>query len=144
MKNKYLIIILILILISFIYYINKSKNTVCFKETCFEVEIADNQALMQKGLMYRDYLDKNKGMLFIFEESGIYPFWMKNTLIPLDIIWIDKAEQVVYIEKRAQPCKSDICQSYNTNKDAKYVLEINAGLSSELGINLGDKLYLKY
>lgn len=150
--NKFhitLIIILVLSILS-IYFINLQKgnkndnlNEVCFKSTCFQVEIADNSQLRQQGLMYRTQLDADKGMFFIFDEEGIYPFWMKNTLIPLDIIWINENKEVVYIENKAQPCKQDICKSYNPNKEAKYVLEINAGLSDKIGLKINSKLELK-
>ncbi len=67
-----------------------SVDQVCFKNKCFVVELAQTIAEQSRGLMFRDHLDSNKGMLFVFDSSAIYNFWMKNTEIPLDIIWLDK------------------------------------------------------
>src|ERR1035437_263623 len=88
------IAIVILIYLSFHYAqilfapvtLQSPANSVCFKQNCFSVELAKTSAEQERGLMYRTELDKDKGMLFIFYNEGIYPFWMKNTLIPLDMI----------------------------------------------------------
>jgi len=117
-----------------------SSNRVCFEENCFQVELARTQAEKEKGLMFRKQLDKGRGMLFIFDREGIYPFWMKNTLIPLDIIWIDAAGKVVFISQNVQPCKSVICPTIIPPAKAKYILEVNAGICKELGLKLGDGL----
>ena len=93
--------------------------------------------------MYRTELDKDKGMLFIFDKEGIYPFWMKNTLIPLDMIWIDSSNKVVFISQNVQPCKSLICPVIIPSASAKYVLEINAGICEELGLKIGDEVEIK-
>lgn len=112
-------------------------SKVCFGNNCFEVETARTQEERARGLMFRENLSENRGMLFVFEEEGIHPFWMKNTLIPLDIIWIDSNKKIVYISRDTQPCKTEFCQSYNPNKAAKYVLEINGGLADKLNIKEG-------
>jgi len=111
---------------------------VCVNVSCFNVEIADTDEKRKIGLMYREELDEAEGMFFIFPEEGIYPFWMKNTLIPLDIIWIDNSKRVVFIYKNSQPCGAGECPSINPGVNAQYVLEINAGFSDNLGINVGD------
>ena len=116
------------------------ENKVCFGDNCFSVELARTEVEREKGLMKRAQLDKDKGMLFIFDKEGIYPFWMKDTLIPLDIIWIDSNGKVVFIGQNIQPCKSFICPQVNPFTKAKYVLEINGGLSKELGIELGQEM----
>ena len=69
----------------------RQAEEVCLKEKCFSVELAKTSAEQAKGLMFRENLSIDKGMLFIFEKEEIYPFWMKDHLIPLDIIGIDKA-----------------------------------------------------
>lgn len=112
------------------------QNKVCFGQNCFLVEVAETSVERENGLMDREDLAKNRGMLFIFDENGIYSFWMKNTLIPLDIIWIND-DKIVFIEKNVQPCKGkEICQPI-TGLDANYVLEINAGISDEVGLKIG-------
>ena len=116
------------------------QNQVCFGARCFFVELAKTNAEKEKGLMYRKELDRDKGMLFIYEKEGVYPFWMKNTLIPLDIIWINENKEVVFIAQNVQPCKSLLCPSVVPIAKAKYVLEINAGLCQEIGLKVGDQL----
>ena len=103
------------------------------------IEIADNYEERRQGLMFREKLDENSGMLFIFESSGEYDFWMKNTLIPLDIIWINEDYKIVDIQK-AVPCMDVACRSYIPNGEARYVLEVNSGFAEENGINIGDEV----
>ena len=117
-----------------------STNAVCINGHCFYVELARTQAEIERGLMGRKELDKNKGMLFVFDKEGIFPFWMKNTLIPLDIIWADSQGKVVYIKENAQPCKTLICPSEVPAAMAKYVLEISAGTVKEANTEIGDTL----
>ena len=90
--------------------------------------------------MNRESLNQNAGMLFIFQEEGVYPFWMKNTLIPLDIIWINKDKKIIHIEKNVQPCKAGPCPSYSPEKQALYVLEINTGLSERYSFKEGNEV----
>lgn len=122
-----------------VFFLNKEDgvNKVCFDEDCFVVEVVDDDEKRQKGLMFREELDENAGMLFIFENEGNYPFWMKNTLIPLDMLWIDSSGKIVDI-KEADPCESDPCDVIYHSGSAKYVLEINKGLSAALGIEIGE------
>lgn len=94
----------------------------------FCVEIADTAEKQNLGLMYRDFLGKDEGMLFIFGDEEIQSFWMKNTKIPLDMIFFDQNRNLVDYKKDASPCTSDICPSYISKGKAKYVLEINSGL----------------
>ncbi|MBI2655841.1 DUF192 domain-containing protein [Candidatus Woesearchaeota archaeon] len=104
-------------------------------------EIADDKEEMMKGLMFREKLEENSGMLFIFENEGPQTFWMKNTLIPLDIIFIGNNFEIVDI-KGAEPCSKDPCKYYASSGPAKYVLEVNAGFAAGNKINVDDKLIL--
>jgi uncharacterized membrane protein (UPF0127 family) len=113
-------------------------SRVCISDSCFYVELALTPQEQARGLMYRESLDRDSGMLFVLEGEGIYPFWMKNALIPLDIIWIDGNMTVVFISRDAQPCGPLYCPSINPGVPARYVLEINGGLSDELGFVDGD------
>ncbi len=119
------------------------KNEICINDICFEIEIRDTYEERAEGLMNKEELDENKGMFFIFNESSKYSFWMKNTLIPLDIIWIDENLKIVWIEENVEPCKEDPCPSYIPEENAIYVLEINAGLSEQYGFKINDKTELK-
>jgi len=115
----------------------------CFEQKCFEVEIADTKQEKERGLMNRETLEIEKGMLFIYKTEDIYSFWMKNTKIPLDIIWINENFKVVSIFPNAQPCETEECESIRPLKKAKYVLEINGGLATEKGIELHDFVQFK-
>lgn len=117
-----------------------NQNKVCFEESCFIVELATTDAQRARGLMYRESLAEKEGMLFIFDEKGEYPFWMKNTLIPLDIIWIDKDQKVVFISADTPSCDDTSCPIINPQKPAKYVLELNGGVAEKIGLSVGDKL----
>ncbi len=112
------------------------------KTVSFEVEVADTPVKRTIGLMNRTSLQEKSGMLFIFDQEGIQGFWMKNTLIPLDMIFISADKKIVHIEKNAQPCKVLDCQTYSSVKPAKYVVEINGGLADKLGIKEGQMVDL--
>lgn len=146
--NKLIIFcaIFILIILFFIGYKNNIENNInkiCFKEYCFNLEIADDNLERAKGLMFRKDLCDDCGMLFIFEKEGDYKFWMKNTLIPLDIIWIDQNLEVVYIAN-AVPCTKEKCELYGPDKNILYVLEINKGKANEIGLDIGDRMKFEY
>jgi uncharacterized protein len=104
------------------------------------VEVAANAESRQRGLMFRDSLAADRGMIFLFPEPGLHPFWMKNTLIPLDILWLDAAAKIVYIGAKIPPCEADPCASYSPGVDASYVLELRSGRAAELGLKVGDTL----
>jgi len=112
---------------------------VCFARDCFEVEIAGTDVERARGLQQRRSLGKDKGMLFIFPEPGRYGFWMKNTLIPLDMIWLDRAGKVVTVAAGVSPCAADPCPSHNPKEEALYVLELNGGIAEKSGILVGDQ-----
>ncbi len=85
-------------------------------------------------------------MLFVFAENGRHVFWMKDTLIPLDMIWLDYAKRIVHIEENVPPCTADPCPLYSPPPEVQswYVFEINAGQSRAWGINVGDTLVLRF
>ena len=128
----------------FFYFTQKNLDSssgasqVCIKSYCFLVETARTDPEREKGLMFRQSLPEGHGMLFIFDKEGGYSFWMKNTLIPLDMVWMDKNKKVVYIAKNVQPCIADNCPAINPNVNAQYVLEANAGAVDKIGIETGD------
>lgn len=116
---------------------------VCFKNKCYAVEVARTPFEHARGLMYRKNLDSDKGMLFEFKHSGNHPFWMKNTLIPLDMVWLDGQDKVVFIQHDAAPCVQDPCPSIDPKAQANYVLEVNAGEMARLGARVGDQVIIK-
>ena len=106
----------------------------------FDAEVAESQAQVILGLMRRPQLGQAKGMLFVFPDVSLRYFWMKNTLIPLDIIFISDTKRIVYIAQQAQPCPQPPCPTYDSQQLAQYVMEINGGLSQELGLKAGDRV----
>ncbi|MBM3233990.1 DUF192 domain-containing protein [Candidatus Pacearchaeota archaeon] len=146
MKNSIIILtitLIFIIILALIVYFNlmEKHSQVCLKEKCYNIEIAKSAEERERGLMFREKLDTSSGMLFIFPSEGEYNFWMKNTLIPLDIIWINSDKEVVYIAENMQPC-NETCNSINPGKKSKYVLEINFGEADRLGLKVGDKIRL--
>ena len=125
----------------------KSLNqpTVSFENKSFQVEIAQSDEERQQWLMYRESLDEDRWMLFIFQNEWIHSFWMKNTLIPLDMIWINEIDwenRVVDIQT-AQPCTISECDLYEPTWKSKYVLEINAWLAESYWIGVWDLVYIE-
>jgi len=115
--------------------------TVTLREQTFTVEVADNDAERARGLMFRDQMDAQAGMLFLFDFQGLQAFWMKNTRIPLDILYFDEGWILVGWSLNTPPCSlGDRCPSYPSGAPARYVLELNAGTSERIGVRLGDKL----
>ena len=108
--------------------------------TAVAVEVAADDDTRQQGLMYRDRLPDDRGMIFIFSRTGDYPFWMKDTLIPLDMIWIDDQRRIVHIARNVPPCKADPCPSYPPNAQATYVLEVAGGGAARHHLREGDIL----
>lgn len=104
------------------------------------VEIAADPERRAEGLMFRDRLDEGTGMLFLFPEDNVYSFWMKNTRIPLDMIFIDANRRIVGISENVPPCKSDPCPSYGPNKISRYVLEVAGGVARQHNLKAGDVL----
>ena len=108
-----------------------------------EVEIAANDAQRRIGLMNRNSLAERRGMLFVFEKQGYLNFWMKNTLISLDMIFIDENNKIVHVVRNAPPCRAvrdADCPKYNSEKPAKYVVEVNAGIAEKLAIEIGNQV----
>ena len=113
------------------------------------LEIADTEPLRQQGLMHRRSLSPTEGMIFVFEESGFYPFWMKNTLIPLDMFWLDAKGRIVSIQAHVPPCgntsdQDDSCPTWPpaTGTSAVYVVETVAGFARQHGIEVGQQVRL--
>ncbi len=104
----------------------------------YKVEIADEKEERNTGLMHRESLDEDKGMIFIYEEEIRPAFWMKNTLIPLDMIFMDKDFKVVDFFVNVQPCKEDPCPHYIPATNAQYIVEFNAGQIGKMGLQKGD------
>jgi uncharacterized membrane protein (UPF0127 family) len=103
-------------------------------------ELAVTDVERARGLMFREKLLPDQGMLFVFEDDDFHSFWMKNTLIPLDLVWLDAARRVIHIEADVPPCREDPCPTYGPKIPARYVLELNSGSLAAWGVKLYDQL----
>lgn len=117
-------------------------DTVTLKGQRFAVEIVDSLEEQQRGLMFRDELDADAGMLFVYSAPEDQSFWMKNTRIPLDILFFDNEARYLGAQENVPTCRGDPCPSYPGPAPARYVLEINAGRSAALDLQPGDTLEL--
>lgn len=114
---------------------SKPITQVAIKSHAFQVELANTPEECALGLMYRTELPLNQGMLFVFNKEAVIPFWMKNTPLCLDMLWINAHHKIVYIEHKATPLSED---TINPGKPAMYVLEINGGLAEKYHLHEGD------
>ncbi len=106
-------------------------GTIKVDDIPLQVQIADTEPRRIRGLMFQDQLPYDQGMIFVFEQSGLYSLWMLNMQFSLDMIWFDQDGRVVHIEKDVPPCKTALeiatCQSVVTDDEAVYVLEVTSG-----------------
>lgn len=109
----------------------------------FSVELATTPATRARGLMQRTQLAADHGMLFVFSRQMPQTFWMKDTLIPLDILYFDKNHKLVSMQLDVPPCKAAPCPTYPSNQPALYVLELAGGTAVRIGANVGDTLTIK-
>jgi uncharacterized membrane protein (UPF0127 family) len=107
------------------------------RSVTFRVELARTPEEVSRGLMFRPHLDPDAGMLFLFEGQEVHNFWMKNTLIPLDMLFIDRDGKIVGIVENAEP---QTLTSRRVDQPSKYVLEIGGGVAARLGIRSGTKV----
>ena len=101
------------------------------------IEIANSPYERETGLMYRTSMEKNQGMLFVFDEESILTFYMKNTYMSLDLIFISEKKEIISIYKNAKP--NDL-SSISSKLPSKYVLEVIQGVSDNLNLKIGDKI----
>lgn len=106
----------------------------------FSTEFATNDDSRERGLMMRTELAADHSMLFVFPDAEPRWFWMKNTLIPLDILYFDGERKLVSMQLDVPPCKADPCPSYPSDAPARYVLELAAGTARRIGVQTGDEL----
>jgi uncharacterized membrane protein (UPF0127 family) len=116
-----------------LYFTNKHTDTI----TNIEIEIADTPKKRETGLMHRHKMGTNQGMLFIFDKEERQSFWMKNTHIPLDIIFVNQEKTIVHIAENCQPYSLKSIPSFEY---AKYVVEVNAGFANKYDLRIGDSI----
>ena len=103
-------------------------------------EVLTDPADMQRGMMFRDSLAPDRGMLFVHAGPGYYTYWMHQVRIPLDIIWLDTEHRIVEISADTPPCRTEAseCPQYGGNQPAQFVLELAGGAANRHGLKLGD------
>jgi uncharacterized protein len=106
----------------------------------YRLELARTPEEQQMGLMFRESLPENAGMIFLFNDGGVHQFWMKNTMIPLDMIWLDPGGKVLFVSANTPPCKADPCPSYGPATPAATVLEVAGGMAKKEKIEVGSVL----
>lgn len=130
--------LLSMLLIMLVSCKNETKAKIEINEKIYTVEVANSQEKRSKGLMFRKHLPENTGMLFVFSYEDYRYFYMKNTLIPLDIAFFNAQMEIVSI-KQMEPLDETTVPS---EKKAMYALEMNKGFFEKKGIKVGDKIKL--
>ncbi len=121
-----------------------ADTAVTLKGRQFRVEQANDPDSQQRGLMFRDSMPEDHGMLFNFDNEQPRTFWMKNCRMPLDILYFDEKYKLVSVQQRVPACRSDPCPVYPSEGPAKFVLELNAGMADKLGVKPGDELQVAH
>jgi uncharacterized membrane protein (UPF0127 family) len=106
----------------------------------YTLEVVRTPEEQAQGLMFRESLAEKTGMLFPFGDKAVHRFWMKNTMIPLDMIWMDSDGRVIFVSADTPPCRADPCPSYGPDSAAASVLEIAGGKAEKERIGLGSVL----
>jgi len=149
MKKYGLVVLVIAILVSIFFFSSTAaagraaKNGAIRFENgkSVSVEIASSDEKKAAGLMYREKLEENSGMLFVFGYENNYSFWMKNMNFAIDMVWVDSSFRIVDITHTAQPCREEKCGMYSPNRRAKYVIEVNSGFAEANGVETGQRVY---
>jgi uncharacterized membrane protein (UPF0127 family) len=118
------------------------EPSVVLKGKTFSIELAEDDASRAHGLMDRTQMDADHGMLFVFQDDAPRAFWMKNTKIPLDMLFFDAERKLVSVQHDVPPCIADPCPGYSSGAPARYVLELNGGQARKLGLTTGDELQI--
>ena len=120
------------------------RGTIKIDDTVIEVQVADTEPRRIRGLMFQEQLPYDQGMIFVFNESGVYSLWMLNMQFPLDMIWFDAEGAIVHIEKNIPPCKTPTqimaCQSIVPSGEAMYILEVTSGFIDKFNISKDSSL----
>lgn len=111
------------------------------KVISIDVELAKTEEEQSLGLMFRESMDNNQGMLFVFPNQDFRSFWMKNTVIPLDMLFVTDSLQIATIHANTIPFAE---KSYPSSRPVKYVIEVNAGYCEQNSIKVGDRVKLNY
>ncbi len=140
MKNVIFLVVLLTILSSGLFS-GAGFTSIFIGDEEFVVEIAESNGEKALGLMYRKDIPDNFGMLFVYSIEDFRGMWMKNTLVSLDLIFLNSKKEIVEIIKNVPPCEKDPCKSYISKKKARYVLELKGNRSEDLNLIEGDRIF---
>jgi uncharacterized protein len=134
----------LMVITRILYKITKFKSErISLNGKRMRMYIADSFARQSVGLMYRKPLKKDEGMLFVFSNEERWGIWMLNMRFSIDIIWLDGSGKVIHMKRGALPCTSIFsCEVYKPERPAKYVLEVNEGISSKYKLSVGSIIKL--
>lgn len=145
-KTVLFLLTIVIVLVTVEFFVSEKKvgqsSFVQIDGTRINVEIADTDALRERGLSGRESLGEKDGMLFVFPEKGTYGFWMKDMRFPIDIVWISNGN-IVGVEKNIDPQIGAPIQKlkiYYPPQEVDVILEVTAGRSDNLGIKTGDEI----
>jgi len=120
------------------------RGTIKIDDIALQVQVADTEPRRVRGLMFQDQLPYDQGMIFVFDEVGVYSLWMLNMQFSLDMIWFDQNGNIIHIEKDVPPCKTALgtmtCQSFTPDGKALYILEVTSGFVDKFNITKDSKL----
>ena len=109
----------------------------------YTVEVARTPEELTQGLMFRESLPAKSGMIFVFSDAAPHQFWMKNTMIPLDIVWLDGSGRVLFVSANTPPCRADPCPNYGPEVPAANVLEIAGGMAAKEKVTVGSRIKIQ-
>lgn len=119
----------------------EDTTRVCKTERhCVLATVASSPESRKQGLMYISILPQDRGILFVLPRTAFTPIWMKDTIIPLDIVWLDRNRKVVSIKKNVHPCGEGYCTPHYPSKKSLYILEVASGTVQKWGLRAGDSL----
>lgn len=108
--------------------------------TVITAELAVTDEERYTGLMFREQINPDQGMLFVFEQEGVHPIWMKNMKFSIDILWLDKDKRIIHMEQNVPPCVTEECPSYAGLAPSKYVLELKQGSVEDYELEPFDRI----
>jgi len=120
----------------------EDQNQICFQDDCLEVEVFNTPYSLSKGFQGRVTLPQSKAGLFVFKEEGVHSLWMKDMLISLDMVWVNKTSHVIHIHHNVTPCKEKPCEKYRPPSPVTHAVELNSGWCREHNITGGMKVSL--
>ncbi len=108
-----------------------------------ELEVARTPEQISSGLMFREELPADRGMLFIYEPARAVRFWMRNVFLPLDMIFLREGE-IIHIARSVPPCRGMVCPAYGPDAPVDRVIELRGGRAEELGLAVGDPMRVEF